>query len=378
MNYYPRHIGDYVSATAHLSMLEDGAYNRLLDWYYLDEKPLPADPRAIYRRMRASQECEREAVDVVLKEFFTLTDDGYRHLRCDAEIGRAREKSEKARSSARLGVEARGNVSPRVLARTNAGLRQSRMEAARAIATHTPGQWSALMAFCGGACVKCGSSENVQKDHIQPVYQGGSDGIENLQPLCKSCNTSKSAEVIDYRPDGWCEAVAQRLLTGEQRSLTVEQQTVSSQEPITNNQEPITNTSDQRSSAKRSKPRTGLAIESLPDDWRLKAQQSLPGWDHDGLFRAFAAHHEAKGTLAASWPATWTTWLLNAPEYSRRFSPGGGRSGPNDSPYEGKYGQVMAELTGGLMGRKANAPALQTQSDQPYRLAFDDVQTDSN
>lgn len=100
MNYYPHHIGDYASATAHLSMLEDAAYRRLIDWYYLDEAPIPADSRAIYRRVRATSDAEREAVDVVLDEFFVRTDDGYTHKRCDAEIAASRSKSDARRDAA--------------------------------------------------------------------------------------------------------------------------------------------------------------------------------------------------------------------------------------------------------------------------------------
>ncbi|MGE0745273.1 MAG: YdaU family protein [Rhodospirillales bacterium] len=100
MNYYPHHIGDYASATAHLSLLEDGVYRRLLDWYYLDEKPLPADQKAIYRRVRAASDAEREAVDVVLAEFFTLSDGGYRHRRCDAEIAKSQAKSRERSAAA--------------------------------------------------------------------------------------------------------------------------------------------------------------------------------------------------------------------------------------------------------------------------------------
>lgn len=102
MNYYPHHIGDYGSATAHLSMLEDAAYRRLLDWYYQTEQPLPADPRTIYRRVRAASEDERAAVDNVLAEFFVLDGGTYRHKRCDAEIQRARDKRSKARDSAEM------------------------------------------------------------------------------------------------------------------------------------------------------------------------------------------------------------------------------------------------------------------------------------
>ena len=88
MNYVERHFGDWARDTAHLSMLEDGAYNRLCDLYYVRETPLPEDFSACCRLARATSKPERDAVAVVLKEFFRSTQDGWRHKRCDAEIER--------------------------------------------------------------------------------------------------------------------------------------------------------------------------------------------------------------------------------------------------------------------------------------------------
>ena len=45
MNYYAFHIGDYASATRHLSWIEDAAYRRLIDCYYVREVPFPTDKR---------------------------------------------------------------------------------------------------------------------------------------------------------------------------------------------------------------------------------------------------------------------------------------------------------------------------------------------
>lgn len=101
MNFYSFHIGDYASATRHLSWLEDAAYRRLLDLYYVKEGPLPSDKRQLYRLLIASTEDQREAVDVVLNEFFVLTEKGYTHERCEAEISFAAEKKNKASQSAR-------------------------------------------------------------------------------------------------------------------------------------------------------------------------------------------------------------------------------------------------------------------------------------
>jgi len=99
VNYYEHHLGDYMRDTAHLSMLEDAAYRRLLDAYYVREKPLPADLRECYKLARASSKQEREAVAYVLREFFTLGDDGHHQARADEEIAKFRAKSEKARAS---------------------------------------------------------------------------------------------------------------------------------------------------------------------------------------------------------------------------------------------------------------------------------------
>jgi hypothetical protein len=64
MNYYERHIGDYARDTAHLSMLEHGAYSLLLDRYYMTERAIPTDEA--HRLARARTALERAAVSAVL------------------------------------------------------------------------------------------------------------------------------------------------------------------------------------------------------------------------------------------------------------------------------------------------------------------------
>lgn len=100
MNYYPFHIGDYLSATRHLSWEEDAAYRRLLDTYYTTEKPLPAELRAVCRLVLATTESQREAVQLVLDEFFELTTEGWVNSRADAEIAEMQVKQQKQRDKA--------------------------------------------------------------------------------------------------------------------------------------------------------------------------------------------------------------------------------------------------------------------------------------
>ena len=89
MNYYERHIGDYLKDTAHLTLLEHGVYTRLLDVYYTREGPIPAKEAA--RLIGARDKDEREALQMVLAEFFTESPEGWRQKRCDEEIARFHE-----------------------------------------------------------------------------------------------------------------------------------------------------------------------------------------------------------------------------------------------------------------------------------------------
>jgi len=46
-----------------------------------------------------------------------------------------------------------------------------------------------------GQCIKCGSRERLEFDHIIPVVEGGSSTERNVQLLCEACNRSKGARI---------------------------------------------------------------------------------------------------------------------------------------------------------------------------------------
>lgn len=53
-----------------------------------------------------------------------------------------------------------------------------------------------LIERLGGKCAACGTKENLHLDHIIPVCKGGMDYYDNMQVLCKSCNSKKGRKVI--------------------------------------------------------------------------------------------------------------------------------------------------------------------------------------
>lgn len=87
MYYYQFHIGDYKTHTHHLNAIEDIAYRRLLDHYYLHEAPIKQ--RDIARQI-GLREYEQEVLSI-LDEFFVSTEHGFINPRADAEIKAFRE-----------------------------------------------------------------------------------------------------------------------------------------------------------------------------------------------------------------------------------------------------------------------------------------------
>jgi 5-methylcytosine-specific restriction endonuclease McrA len=68
--------------------------------------------------------------------------------------------------------------------------------------SHTLGEWELLKKQYGYTCPCCGKKEpeiTLTADHIVPLSKGGSDYIENIQPLCQSCNSKKHTQIINYK-----------------------------------------------------------------------------------------------------------------------------------------------------------------------------------
>ena len=108
MHYYQFNIGDYASHTRHLDLLEDLAYRRILDLYYLHERPLNGDAAFVAKQIGMRDEAA--IVRDVLNEFFEKTEEGYVNGRADKEIAHYHSKIEQASRAGKASAERRLNA----------------------------------------------------------------------------------------------------------------------------------------------------------------------------------------------------------------------------------------------------------------------------
>lgn len=158
LNHYPRHIGDFAAATQGLTLMERGAYDALLDQYYVHERPLPLDMKEICRMAVATSTHERRAVGYVLGRFFTKDADGFHNKRADLEISAYREKAAKASASA----------ASRWSERNAETLRTDSEGNAKAMRTHNGGSTDALR---GDIRTQCDGNANQNQNQNQEVQR---------------------------------------------------------------------------------------------------------------------------------------------------------------------------------------------------------------
>lgn len=101
MHYYKFNIPDWNLHTAHLSLVEEAVYRRLIDHYYDTESPIPTETQPVFRRLRLAN--ESDIALAILSEFFRLTDDGWRHKRCDDVIADFHKKAGANRENGKSG-----------------------------------------------------------------------------------------------------------------------------------------------------------------------------------------------------------------------------------------------------------------------------------
>jgi uncharacterized protein YdaU (DUF1376 family) len=91
--YYKFNISDWALHTAHLTLIEEAVYFRLINHYYDSESIIPLETQPIFRRLRLGSDVE--IAEQILNEFFVKTDEGFLHNRCDKVLKEYRKTAKK-------------------------------------------------------------------------------------------------------------------------------------------------------------------------------------------------------------------------------------------------------------------------------------------
>lgn len=93
----------------------------------------------------------------------------------------------------------------------------------------------------------------------------------------------------------------------------------------------------------RKQPARAIAPDFAPDDTHRTFARSNT-LDLDAEVEAFRLHHEARGSVFASWSAALSTWLRNAVKFRRTGPQGGGRRGGHGATAGSEVADLLADI----------------------------------
>jgi uncharacterized protein YdaU (DUF1376 family) len=226
VNFYPRYPAHYVAKTLHLSMEQDGAYTRLLDWYYANERGIPHAQR--YAIARAQTPSERRSTDAVLDQFFTQENGVWANGRSDDEIATAQPKIKAARENGRLGGRPKKNPPGSDQKPTGFSTETHNEPSAKAPQSPIPntpsGTYTALPAFratdAGRACLLmrqagCGSTNPSHPDLLAAIAEG-------VEPETLADTAREAVESGKAKPFAWAITTARSRRAEGPRPITGE------------------------------------------------------------------------------------------------------------------------------------------------------------
>lgn len=101
--WMPLYVADYLADTGHFNHEEHGVYVLAIMHYWQTGKPLPANAKQLQSICRCFALAKFEQIWSNVSTCFTLTPEGWRHKRVDAELDKAFQLSEKRRESGKKG-----------------------------------------------------------------------------------------------------------------------------------------------------------------------------------------------------------------------------------------------------------------------------------
>lgn len=219
MHYFQFNIGDYASHTRHLSPMEDLAYRRLLDLYYLKDGNVYGNETEVARQIGMRDQVDE--VRQVLIDFFILDIEGkWNHQRCDAEIADYRAYLEKQRENGKRGGRPKKVIDDNPEKPTaNPDLTQS--EPKKSLTTnHKPLTTNQEPILSSNEDMSSDDDAVSVKDIVEAWNElAEAKGLAKVVKVTDTRRKQIQARIKEYEPDDWSKALTaiykSKFLCGE-------------------------------------------------------------------------------------------------------------------------------------------------------------------
>jgi hypothetical protein len=168
----------------------------------------------------------------------------------------------------------------------------------------------------GRKCLKCGTEDSLSLDHIVPLSAGGTNDDDNLQTLCKRCNSAKGDTTKDHRQSNVGSTSIQRRVN---RSAPCPSD---SGFPLTDSGFPLTDSPSRIQRIESAPPAKQAANRSpsgsrIPDgfpaaehlDWCRSERPDLDAEQLREKFRDYWIGVPGQKGRKADWSATWRNFV---------------------------------------------------------------------
>ncbi len=126
---------------------------------------------------------------------------GFRHICSDCRNEAEAIRYERTKEHfAKRRREYKTTNSEKVREWSRQGEERRRARKAAVECTLTDSEWALVLEAYGNRCLRCGATQDLTIDHVVPISAGGPHSLDNVQPLCKPCNSKKHTKTVDYRP----------------------------------------------------------------------------------------------------------------------------------------------------------------------------------
>lgn len=180
--WMPLYVAEWDLSTGHLTNEQDGAYGRLVRWYWRNGAPLPDDDEALASIVRVDVKTWRKGLRPKLAPFFVVGDGVWRHTRVDATLtewsdrkARASEKAAKAAAGRWTGDAPKGaqRKASSTAPSDAPSIRQAMPEQCPSpSSTEEEGAFSPNSSLSGGAAVRSSVPADVRAAFIKHKGEG--------------------------------------------------------------------------------------------------------------------------------------------------------------------------------------------------------------